>query len=109
MPPLTPDFVILFIVAALLALLGTPTLFQWIKHALKLADKWAVLLILILSFLFSFLALWISGMFTAVSFTPENLMGTFGLIFTWATFTYKILMGSPDKNAALAGPTRARN
>jgi F0F1-type ATP synthase assembly protein I len=89
------DF-ILFVVPVIVGLIGAPTVFQWVKKLLGAEDKWAVLVVILVAFGLGALALFVEGSLGGAAWAPENLMATFGLIFTAATFAYKVLMGSPD-------------
>jgi hypothetical protein len=76
-----------------LGLIGAPTLFQWVKHAFKVEDLWATVIVYASSAVLAAVALFVSGELGVADLTWANFANVVTAIVTAAIFTYKVLMG----------------
>jgi hypothetical protein len=80
-----------FAIPLILGVLGSPSLIQWIKKALVLEDRWALLLSLVVSFALGIAALALSDAFVAIEWTADAFFKMSALVFSAAQVTYRLL------------------
>lgn len=93
---MTSEQLIALAVQLLLGIVGAPTVFDWLKKAFGFEGTTALFFVGGLSVLLGIGALFLSGELGLVAFTWANLPTAFTVVFTAATFAYKLLNPEPQ-------------
>jgi len=88
--------IIALLVQFFFGIVGAPTLIDWLKKAFGLEATTALLFAAASSAVIAIAALFVSGEIGLTAFTWANLPEAFGIVFTAATLTYKLLNPKPQ-------------
>ncbi|NIM49974.1 MAG: hypothetical protein GTO22_12130 [Gemmatimonadales bacterium] len=93
---MSSEEIIVLLGGVVLGVLGSPTLMQWIKKALKLEGSAALVLSYVVALAIAFVALLASGEIGWADLTLGNFFSLSATIIAAAQFTYKILNPTPQ-------------